>query len=469
MSIIQLAKQSVIYGFGHIISRFITFLLLPILTVSLTTNEFGIISKFYAFIGFSMAFYRYGMDTALMKFYIQTQYSKAYFSSILVLQIISSILFSGLILIAGKPLSQLIFGFYEQKYILYVITIICADIIWNLSALILRVEKKPILFISLNLINVISILALTIYLVNEKMMGVEGVLLANVIASIITLIISSYLLFNRFSIKTVDFNFIKPILKFGLPFFPAAIFAMILESADRFILSYLLNDHFVGIYSAGYKLGIFGLLIVMAFNMGWTPYFLEHGKEKNANNNFACIQTLFLGIMGFLGILLTITIPWISSINIMGYRLIGVNFIEGIIILPVILISYYFFGLYVLLLPTIYILEKTYIIPIIRGLGAMSNVLLNFILIPLLGIMGAALANLGAFIIMFLAIFIATNNLQPTRYNFKGWIFPLLMWLIVIFFNNHMGSLAIIILYPILWYRGVLNIFEKEKLKEFFV
>ncbi len=173
--------------------------------------------------------------------------------------------------------------------------------------------------------------------------------------------------------------------------------------------------------------------------------------------------------MGFLGILLTTTIPWISSINIMGYRLIGVNFIEGIIILPVILISYYFFGLYVLLLPTIYILEKTYIIPIIRGLGAMSNVLLNFILIPLLGIMGAALANLGAFIIMFLAIFIATNNLQPTKYNFKGWIFPLLMWLIVICFNNHIGSLAIIILYPILWYRGVLNVFEKEKLKEFFV
>ena len=121
MSIIQLAKQSMIYGFGHIISRFITFLLLPILTVSLPTNEFGIISKFYAFTGFSMAFYRYGMDTALMKFYIQTQYSKAYFSSILVLQIISSILFSGLILIAGEPLSQLIFGFYEQKYV-FVIT-----------------------------------------------------------------------------------------------------------------------------------------------------------------------------------------------------------------------------------------------------------------------------------------------------------------------------------------------------------
>ena len=467
MSITQLAKQSMIYGLGHIASRFITFLLLPILTSSLTTNEFGIISKFYAFTGVAMALYRYGMDTALMKFYIQNDNSKSYFSSIIILQILSSILFSGLIWITGHQLSQFIFGIYNPKYIVYIITIIYADIVWNLITLTLRVEKKPILFISINLLNVVSILILTIYLVNQHMMGVQGVLLANVIASLITLFISLFLLFNRFSIKSIDYNFLKPILKFGLPFLPAAIFAMIHESADKFILSYLLNDHFVGLYAAGYKLGIFGLLIVMAFNMGWTPYFLEHGSKKNANQNFVIIQTLFLGVMGFLGILLTMIIPIIAHIDIMGYQLIGGNFIEGIIILPIILISYYFFGLYVLLLPTIYILEKTYLIPIIRGLGALSNILLNFLLIPIWGIMGAALANLGSFIIMFLIILFSNYQLKPEKYNFKGWIFPLIMWLLIIFFNGHIESLIILIAYPILWYHFVLNHLEKEKIKEF--
>tara|TARA_Y100001970_G_C14252627_1_gene872961 strand:- start:2450 stop:3859 length:1410 start_codon:yes stop_codon:yes gene_type:complete len=467
MSILQLAKQSVIYGIGHVVSRFITFLLLPILTVSLTTHEFGIISKFYAFTGFAMAFYRYGMDTALMKFYIQNKYSKAYFSSIFILQIISSILFSVLILIVSPYLSHMIFGIYAPQYIIYIIIIIFADIIWNLNVLTLRAEKKPLAFIALNLINVISILGLTIYYVNQQMMGINGVLLANVIASIITLLISCLLLWNRFSIQSVDFNFIKPILRFGLPFLPAAIFAMILESSDRFILAYLLNDHFVGIYSAGYKLGIFGLLVVMAFNMGWTPYFLENGQKKNMNENFAVIQTFFLGLMGLLGIILTISMPLIAQMEFMGYRLIGVDFIDGLVILPTILMSYYFFGLYVLLLPTIYILEKTYLIPIIRGLGALSNVVLNFILIPIMGIMGAAIANLGAFIIMFFAILLSTQRLQPTTYNVKGWIFPLVMWLLVLYVNNYMQSLVIIILYPILWYYVVLNMREKNKLKEF--
>ena len=46
MSIVKLIKQSLVYGVGHVLSRFITFLLLPVLTLSLTTNEFGGIAKF---------------------------------------------------------------------------------------------------------------------------------------------------------------------------------------------------------------------------------------------------------------------------------------------------------------------------------------------------------------------------------------------------------------------------------------
>jgi len=143
--------------------------------------------------------------------------------------------------------------------------------------------------------------------------------------------------------------------------------------------------------------------------------------------------------------------------------------LEGLIILPIILISYYFFGLYVLLLPKIYILEKTYIIPIVRGVGATSNIILNFIFIPFWGIIGAALANLGAFVIMFLAIFWTTNKLQPTTYNIWGWVFPLIMWLFVIIFKNNIIFLVVISLYPVLWYNMVLTVFEKKQLKEFFL
>ena len=99
MSLISLAKQSLVYGFGHILSRLLTFLLLPILTHALAPEDYGLIAKLYAFIGFAMTFYRYGMDTALMKFYIQSDNPKSYFSSILSLQVLTGILFSSILIL----------------------------------------------------------------------------------------------------------------------------------------------------------------------------------------------------------------------------------------------------------------------------------------------------------------------------------------------------------------------------------
>ncbi len=74
-------------------------------------------------------------------------------------------------------------------------------------------------------------------------------------------------------IKRVNFRNIKPVtlkivLKFAIPFLPAGIFTMIMELANRYLLYWMAGTQEVGLYSAGYKLGIFGLIVVMGFNMG---------------------------------------------------------------------------------------------------------------------------------------------------------------------------------------------------------
>ena len=67
-SLFQLGKQSVIYGFGHFITRFINFLLLPLYTHRLTPEEYGVVSLLYAFIAFANILFTHGMDTAYMRF-----------------------------------------------------------------------------------------------------------------------------------------------------------------------------------------------------------------------------------------------------------------------------------------------------------------------------------------------------------------------------------------------------------------
>ena len=73
MSIKALGKQSLIYGIGTILTRLVTFLLLPVYTNVFAPEQYGIVSLAYAFTGFVIVFYRYGMDTALLKFYIDAE------------------------------------------------------------------------------------------------------------------------------------------------------------------------------------------------------------------------------------------------------------------------------------------------------------------------------------------------------------------------------------------------------------
>ena len=96
MSLKILGKESLIYGFGHVVSRLITFLLLPIYTHTFSPKEYGTISLAYAFMGFVLVVYKYGMDTALMKFSVQLENikRKSYISSIYVLQFCTSFIFS---------------------------------------------------------------------------------------------------------------------------------------------------------------------------------------------------------------------------------------------------------------------------------------------------------------------------------------------------------------------------------------
>ena len=183
-----------------------------------------------------------------------------------------------------------------------------------------------------------------------------------------------------------------------------------MESTDRFILSYMLNDYSVGIYSANYKLGILGLLIVMAFNMGWTPYFLKKRSERDSNLEFSTIATLFLGLHGILGIIMTFGLPWLTQINFFGHTIIHSRFFEGLYIIPIILMSYYFFGMYVLLLPKIYNSESTHLIPRFRFVGALTNIVLNILLIPDYGLIGCSIANMFVMIFWNISFVIIIKN-----------------------------------------------------------
>ena len=167
-------------------------------------------------------------------------------------------------------------------------------------------------------------------------------------------------------------------------------------------------------------MGILGLIVVMGFNMGWTPYFLKRIKEKDAEIEFSYVTSLFLGALGFVVIIVSLWVPEIMRLNIGSSYLIGENFWAAEKIVAIVLIGYFFFGTYVIQLPGVYAKEITTWIPVFRAIGAFTNIALNIILIPEYGVIGSAWATVVAFLFMSLSVFIKLYNKYYIKYNWAA-------------------------------------------------
>lgn len=471
MSIKALGKQSLIYGIGHVMARLITFLLLPLYTHTFTQVEYGALSLAYAFMGFALIIYRYGMDTALMKYSVQKsgQNRKKYITIIIGVQAITGIVFTLLLYLSRNITAVYVLGINRPDWMIYLSVILFFDSMWNLPMLILRSEERAGPFIIFSLLNVILTMVLNILFVVYWDSGIEGVFKANVIASSSVFFFSLPIILNRIKFSLFEKEAFMKIMRFALPFLPAGIFTMIMELSDRYLLEFYLGTAEVGLYSAGKKMGMLGLTVVMGFNMGWTPYFLKRGKQKGARIEFSKITTLFLGIMGYVTVLVSIWIPNIMRFSIGGSTLIGSEFWACEQVVSTILIGYFFFATYVIQLPGVYMKEITSWVPIFRIIGASSLILSSVFFIPTFGFLGAAYSVVLAFIFMSMSIYFKTNKIYPIAYNWRGILYPIFFLIIIQFHIDDLITRALIsLLYPALWYVVAINKEEKTGLKRLF-
>ena len=455
MSLKLLGKQSLIYGAGHVAARGVTFLLLPLYTNVFSLEDYGIISLIYTFLGFMSVILHYGLDASLLKHYVpagredrKTILSNAYFSFIL-----TTTLFFIILVVFRNGISEILFGSSLSNITTMVAGILFFDVLWSIHVLLLRAEGRPIYFNIISILNVLLTLILNILFVVQLKLGIYGVLLGNLIASGCIFFITLPIILKRSSIKSLSLKYWKKMMKFGVPFLPAGIFSMILELSDRYILRYLTDIETVGLYNAGYKLGLLILLIVMGFNMAWQPYFLK--KKMEERKYIADVTTLFLAVLGFLWILLLLWSETMVKIKFGDFSFFGEQYWEAASIVPIIGLAYVFHAGYLIQLPGVYLLEKTGWIPWVRGLGALSNIILNFLFIPEYGITGAASATCLSFMLMAVIFYFINRSIFPILYQWrKLGIIIFTIGVIVLFHFNFVlvsnEKIVVCVFYPII-------------------
>ena len=464
MSVKSLGKESLIYGVGHVAARGVTFLLLPIYTNLFSLLDYGIISLVYTFLGFMNVILHYGLDASLLKHYVPADIEerKSILTNAYASFLLTTIVFLLFLVFFRSDISGLLFGNPLPSITLMVAGILFFDVLWSMHVLLLRAEGKPVFYTIVSFINVLLTLGLNILFVIYLKLGISGVLISNLITSGCIFFITFPIIIKRISITTLSVKQWKRMMKFGLPFLPAGIFSMILELSDRYILRYLTNIETVGIYNAGYKLGMLMMLVVMGFNMAWQPYFLK--KEKNEREYIANVTNYVLSVLGFLWILILIWTDTLVKLQFGDFTFFGDQYWASTQIVSIIALAYIFHAIYLLQLPGVYLLERSGLIAWIRGLGAVSNIILNLLFIPEYGIVGAACATCISFILMAVFIFMVNQKLFVIKYDWKKilliTISAISIWISVHQFPlDNVGKIGLTILYPLIMFStGILRL-----------
>lgn len=470
-SIRRLTQHALIYGAGHILTRAVGFLLLPLYTHALSQEDFGLLSLLFAYLAAMTIVYGFGIDSAFFRYYVLAQdraEKRAVFSAAYLFVASLTVLFTLIQWLGSETIARLTLGDGTHAALL----LLCAGILFcdALAAfpfLLFRAEERSHLFAVHKFLNVALNLALSyVWLVHFKR-GLAGVLEANLIASAFT-----FITLLPMSLRRLQFNFTRAtgakLARYGLPYLPATLGIVVIDNVDRYILKALTDLKTVGLYSAGYRLGVVMGLLIAAFRFAWMPFSLNVSREENARALYARVLTYFITVCAFIFLLFSFFIDDLVRVRLGTFTLIAPDYWSATAVVPIILLGYWCYGVFINLLVGIHVEEKTIYMPLLTGVGALVNVALNFALIPSFGMLGAAWATALAYALMMVWSYFLIQKIYPIAYEWRRLLKVAVLTLVLFLVDKALGlnlllRAGLLLGFPfLLW---LLGFFEKSELQ----
>jgi O-antigen/teichoic acid export membrane protein len=383
------------------------------------------------------------METSFQKSFIEAntnEEKKSIFSSTLLLIFITSLLFSAIIYAFSGFIAQKITGSEANGYLIKLLAVILIiDALYRFPMILINSEQRSKLYAVINAVGVIINVIVNIVLIVKLGYGIEAIFYSYLVSYLFIFIISFFYSVKYFSLK-LESEKVKSLLKYAHMFLYYGIFLISIDLIDRFILEYFKGTAEVGIYSACYRIGIVMNLVITGFKVAWTPFFLNLKEDQGNKEIFSRVFTYFCfgGLIAFLTF--SLLADDLVKINIAGYSLLNPAYWGGLVIIPYILIAYLFSGLYLNLTVAAFFQNKIKYLIISSGIGCISNVIINLILIPKYSIIGAGVATILSYMIMFFVLYYFSNRIYKIKYEWgviiKAVLITCLLYGVNIYISN---------------------------------
>lgn len=426
----KLAKQTAIYGISTIVVRFLNYLLTPYYTRIFEQGEYGIVTDIYALIPFALVVLSMGMESSFFRFTTRAEEARGdikegkrkVFASTWGMTSLNAVVFFIVVCLFNAPISKAMGAAYvaHPEYVLIVAAIVMVDV-WSIIPFSkLREQGRALRFVILKslsvLLNVTLAIGFGVAGLYATHFGVGWVLVANLIASLVTL---AALLPTTEGIKPrIDWPLMRQIFLYSLPLFLGGIAGTATEFIDRQMIKFLTpggEAHAMaelGIYGAIVKIAVVMTLFTQMYRLAAEPFFLSgFKKEEFKEANAASMKYYVMASMAiFLGIVL---------FRDLFALIVGRSFREGIDILPIVLASNVLAGIWFNLSFWYKREEKTKYAAYITVLGLVVTVALSFVLVPRMGYRGAAWVRLAAEAAMVVWSYILCRKHYPIPYDLK--------------------------------------------------
>jgi O-antigen/teichoic acid export membrane protein len=412
----RLGRHSAIYGLGGLVSRILAVLLLPLYTRYLSTSDYGKVETLIALttvIGIAL---RMGIHSAFFRFYFDSPEPEARrrvlrTSFWFTMAMATAGLIAGVAL-AG-PISDVLFGSADDSELVMAAFVgLWAGMNYEQLTSLFRVEERSVAFVSASLANIFLTIGATLLLVVALDKGPIGVIVGNFTG---TLIVYAVLIgYRREQLGLeLDRGLLREMNRFGMPLVPTALFLWVTNFSDRLFLVQLTDTSEVGLYSVGVRIASAMVLLLTAFRLAWPAFAYSIEDDREARRTYAFVLTYVVLVTTWVATGLALLSPWIVD------WITAPAFAESSRVVGPLAFAAVAFAGYIVVAIGVGRAKRTQFNWVVTGAAAAVNVALNLLLIPPYGMMGAAIATVAAYSMMFAGMTWWSQQIYPVPYQWR--------------------------------------------------
>ncbi len=411
----RLAKQSAIYGLGSMVSRLLAVLLLPLYTHYLSPSDYGKVGVLTAWSAVLVIVLRAGISTAFFRFYFDADDDRGRTRVVRTsFWFTMAMATAGLVLglAFAEPISAA-FRDVGADLVRATLVGVWAQMNYEQLTSLFRVEQRALAFGLASLANVLVTVTAMVLFVAVLHWHAMGLIVGNFTGTLaIYLVLLGY---RRYQLGLeFDRGLLREMNRFGLPLVPAALALWAINFIDRFLVVWLSGKDAVGVYTIGIQISSAIVFLLFAFRTAWPAYAYSIKEDAEAKVTYGFVLIYLSFLTCWISTALGVLAPWVVRLLTSDPAYQGADRTVAPLCF-----SAAAFAAYTVVSIGVGRARKTQFNWVITGLAAVLNVGLVFALVPPLGIYGAALASLVAYVAMFLGMSWHAQRLFPVRYQWR--------------------------------------------------